>query len=143
MFQRYRGNPILSPNRWPYTVNAVMNAGAAEVNGTTVLLCRVEDRRGLSHLAVARSADGLSNWVVEQPPLLEPEPGVVHDSWGLEDARLTWVPELDRWVIAYVLRARWAGAVPGHHGRLPQRGAARHGTGAGGQERRAAAPPDR
>ena len=101
LFQRYRGNPILSPNRWPYTVNAVMNAGAAEVNGTTVLLCRVEDRRGLSHLAVARSADGLSNWVVEQPPLLEPEPGVVHDSWGLEDARLTWVPELDRWVIAY------------------------------------------
>ncbi len=101
LFQRYRGNPILSPNRWPYTVNAVMNAGAAEVDGTTVLLCRVEDRRGLSHLAVARSADGLSNWVVEQPPLLEPEPGVVHDSWGLEDARLTWVPELDRWVIAY------------------------------------------
>ena len=85
LFQRYRGNPILSPNRWPYTVNAVMNAGAAEVNGTTVLLCRVEDRRGISHLTVARSADGLSNWVVEQPPLLEPEPGVVHESWGVED----------------------------------------------------------
>jgi len=101
LFQRYRGNPILSPNRWPYTVNAVMNAGAAEVNGTTVLLCRVEDRRGISHLTVARSADGLSNWVVEQQPVLEPEPSVVHESWGLEDARLTWVPELARWVIAY------------------------------------------
>jgi predicted GH43/DUF377 family glycosyl hydrolase len=101
LFQRYRGNPILSPHRWPYTVNAVMNAGAAEVEGVTTLLCRVEDRRGISHLTVARSADGLSNWVVEQQPILEPEPGVVHESWGVEDSRLTWVPELGRWVIAY------------------------------------------
>jgi predicted GH43/DUF377 family glycosyl hydrolase len=101
LFQRYRGNPILSPSRWPYTVNAVMNAGAAEVDGTTTLLCRVEDRRGISHLTVARSADGLSNWVVEQQPIMEPEPGVVHESWGVEDSRLTWVPELGRWVIAY------------------------------------------
>ena len=68
LFQRYRGNPLLSPNRWPYTVNAVMNAGAAEVDGGTVLLCRVEDRRGISHLTVARSADGVSNWVVERQP---------------------------------------------------------------------------
>ena len=59
LFQRYRGNPFLSPNRWPYTVNAVMNAGAAEVEGSTVLLCRVEDRRGISHLTVARSAERL------------------------------------------------------------------------------------
>lgn len=101
LFQRYRGNPILSPQRWPYTVNAVMNAGAAEVEGVTTLLCRVEDRRGISHLTVARSADGLSNWVVDQHPILEPEPGVLHESWGVEDSRLTWVPELGRWVIAY------------------------------------------
>ena len=31
LFTRYAGNPILSPERWPYTINAVMNAGAAEV----------------------------------------------------------------------------------------------------------------
>ncbi|HZA04247.1 MAG TPA: hypothetical protein VE617_06765 [Propionibacteriaceae bacterium] len=101
LFTRYRGNPLLSPIRWPYTVNAVMNAGAAKVDGSTVLLCRVEDRRGISHLTVARSADGLSNWVVEHEPLLAPTPGLVHESWGLEDSRLTWVPELDRWVIVY------------------------------------------
>jgi len=101
LFTRYRGNPLLSPVRWPYTVNAVMNAGAAEVDGGTVLLCRVEDRRGISHLTVARSADGLSNWVVEHEPLLEPTPGADHESWGLEDARVTWVPDLGRWVIAY------------------------------------------
>ena len=76
LFTRYAGNPILSPERWPYTINAVMNAGAAEVDGTTLLLCRVEDRRGLSHLTVARSNDGFSNWVVDPEPLLAPTPGV-------------------------------------------------------------------
>jgi predicted GH43/DUF377 family glycosyl hydrolase len=101
LFRRYPGNPLLSPNRWPYTINAVMNAGAALVDDTTVLLCRVEDRRGLSHLTVARSSDGYSNWVVDEEPLLQPGPGLLHESWGVEDPRLTRVDELDAWVIAY------------------------------------------
>ena len=101
MFTRHPANPLLTPTRWPYPINAVLNAGAAEVEGNTVLLCRVEDRRGISHLAVARSRDGISNWVVDDDPLLAPTPGVTHEEWGLEDPRLTWVPELDRWVIAY------------------------------------------
>jgi len=101
LFRRYQGNPLLTPSRWPYTINAVMNAGAAQVDGTTVLLCRVEDRRGLSHLTVARSSDGFSNWVVDDQPLLESMPGMAQESWGVEDPRLTWVAELDAWVIAY------------------------------------------
>ena len=101
LFTRYAGNPILSPERWPYTINAVMNAGAAEVDGTTLLLCRVEDRRGLSHLTVARSNDGYSNWVVDPEPLLAPTPGVTAEVWGLEDPRLTWSTELEAWAIAY------------------------------------------
>jgi predicted GH43/DUF377 family glycosyl hydrolase len=101
LFRRHQGNPLLTPHRWPYTVNAVMNAGAALVDGTTVLLCRVEDRRGLSHLTVARSRDGVSNWVVEETPLLEPDPTLDHEAWGIEDPRLTWVAELNSWVIVY------------------------------------------
>ena len=101
MFTRHPANPLLTPARWPYPINAVLNAGAAEVEDGTVLLCRVEDRRGISHLAVARSRDGISNWVVDDDPLLAPTPGVTHEEWGLEDPRLTWVPELERWVIAY------------------------------------------
>lgn len=101
LFRRYPGNPLLEPSRWPYPVNAVMNAGAAEVNGSTVLVCRVEDRRGLSHIAAARSKDGVSNWVVDDVPLIEPGPGLVHESWGVEDPRVSWVAELDAWVIAY------------------------------------------
>ena len=101
LFRRFHGNPILAPNRWPYPINAVMNAGAAMVDGETVLLCRVEDRRGISHLTVARSRDGISNWVVDETPLLSPDPGRPEEEWGVEDPRLTRVDELDAWVITY------------------------------------------
>ena len=79
----------------------MINRRAAEVDGTTVLLCRVEDRRGISHLTVARSRDGISNWVVDEHPLIEPDPDAPHEAWGVEDPRITWVPELETWVIAF------------------------------------------
>ena len=101
LFTRYRGNPLLTPERWPYAVNAVFNAGATEVDDHTVLLCRVEDRRGISHLTVARSRDGISNWLVDEHPLIEPAPDAPYESWGVEDPRITWVEELERWVILF------------------------------------------
>ena len=101
LFSRYRGNPLLTPERWPYAVNAVFNPAATEVDGTTVLLCRVEDRRGISHITAARSRDGLSNWIVDEHPLIEPEPDAPHEAWGVEDPRITWVPEMEKWVIAF------------------------------------------
>jgi predicted GH43/DUF377 family glycosyl hydrolase len=101
LFTRYRGNPLLTPERWPYAVNAVFNAGATEVGDHTVLLCRVEDRRGISHLTVARSRDGISNWLVDEHPLIEPEPDASYEEWGVEDPRITWVEELEKWVILF------------------------------------------
>ena len=101
LFTRSPANPLLTPTRWPYRINAVMNAGATIVGDETVLLCRVEDRRGISHLTVARSRDGYSNWVVDDQPLLAPDPAWPEETWGLEDPRLTRVDELDAWVIAY------------------------------------------
>jgi predicted GH43/DUF377 family glycosyl hydrolase len=100
-FWRSPGNPILAPNRWPYPVNAVMNAGAAIVDGETVLLCRVEDRRGISHLTAARSRDGVANWVVDDTPLMVPDPQRPEEGWGLEDPRITRIDELDAWAIVY------------------------------------------
>jgi predicted GH43/DUF377 family glycosyl hydrolase len=48
---RHPANPILTSKDWPYSINSVFNAGATLLaDGTTLLLCRVEDRRGLSHL---------------------------------------------------------------------------------------------
>lgn len=98
LFQRHAGNPILTAADWPYPVNAVFNPAAAAANGETVLLARVEDRRGISHLTVARSVNGLDGWSVEPEPLLTPD-GETSEQWGFEDARVVWVDELDRWVI--------------------------------------------
>jgi beta-1,2-mannobiose phosphorylase / 1,2-beta-oligomannan phosphorylase len=99
LFVRDPGNPILTAEDWPYPVNAVFNPAAAALGGTTVLLARVEDRRGISHLSVARSADGVGGWSIDREPFLAPEDGVTSEQWGFEDARVVWVDELRRWVI--------------------------------------------
>ena len=62
LFQRYPNNPILSAKDWPYPVNSVFNAGATLVGEESVLVARVEDRTGMSHLCVARSHDGVGGW---------------------------------------------------------------------------------
>jgi predicted GH43/DUF377 family glycosyl hydrolase len=101
LFTRHPGNPILEPLRWPYPANAVMNAGATTIDGATLLICRVEDHRGFSHLAAARSQDGRANWVVSDTPLLAPTAERPEEAWGVEDPRVTRVDELDAWLIAY------------------------------------------
>jgi beta-1,2-mannobiose phosphorylase / 1,2-beta-oligomannan phosphorylase len=99
LFHRHPGNPILTAGDWPYPVNAVFNPAAVRCDGATVLLARVEDMRGISHLTVARSANGFDNWRVAAEPLLEPTPGIESEMWGFEDARTVWVEELGRFVI--------------------------------------------
>ncbi|HEX3057621.1 MAG TPA: hypothetical protein VHP82_15920 [Gaiellaceae bacterium] len=99
LFHRHPGNPILTAESWPYPVNAVFNPAAAALNGGTVLLARVEDLRGISHLTVARSSNGVDAWAIETEPLLAPAPGVDSEQWGFEDPRVVWVDELARWVI--------------------------------------------
>lgn len=99
LFQRHVGNPILTADDWPTPVNAVFNPGAALVDGVTVVLARVEDRRGISTLQVARSQDGIGDWVIAAEPLLAPEPGVDTEQWGFEDPRIVWAAELGTWVI--------------------------------------------
>ena len=82
LFERHPGNPILTAGDWPYPVNAVFNPAAAASDGKTVLLARVEDRRGISHLTVARSANGVDGWAIEPEPLLAPADGVASEQWG-------------------------------------------------------------
>ena len=58
LFTRHPGNPLLTAEDWPTAVNVVFNPAAAVVDGETVLLVRVETLTGISHLTVARSANG-------------------------------------------------------------------------------------
>jgi beta-1,2-mannobiose phosphorylase / 1,2-beta-oligomannan phosphorylase len=99
LFQRHPANPILTAEDWPYPVNAVFNPAAAQLGETTVLVARVEDLNGISHLAVARSGNGFDGWTIDAEPLLAPAEGVESEQWGFEDARVVFVPELDRWVL--------------------------------------------
>ena len=99
LLSRHPQNPILTAADWPYPVNAVFNPAAAEVGGTTVLIARVEDRRGISHLSVARSANGIDDWTIASDPLLASDGSTASELWGFEDARTVWVDELGRWVI--------------------------------------------
>jgi predicted GH43/DUF377 family glycosyl hydrolase len=101
LFARCRANPLLTAADWPYPVNAVFNPGAALLDGQTVLLCRVEDRRGLSHLTVARSDDGLTGWRVDPSPLIAPDGTDSTTRWGVEDPRVTRVDELGGWLVTY------------------------------------------
>ena len=78
-----------------------MNPGATRVGDETVLLVRVEDRRGISHLTVARSRDGVGGWTIDREPLLVDDPADHASMWGVEDARITRIDELDGWIITY------------------------------------------
>ena len=66
------------------------------------IICRVEDRRGLSHLCAARSANGVDGWKIDPAPTLMPDPDQYPEElWGIEDPRITFVPELQQYAVAY------------------------------------------
>ena len=102
LFERYEGNPILSVEDWPYKANSVFNAAAAQVEGKILLLARVEDYRGISHLTVAGSSDGVTNWKIDKKPTLLAQPDKYPEEiWGIEDPRITWIEEIKKWAICY------------------------------------------
>src|SRR5437762_5615020 len=103
LLRRHPANPLLSAKDWPYSINSVLNPGATRLpDGTTLLLCRVEDRRGHSHLCVARSANGVDGWQVDSQPTFLPDPeNYPEEVWGIEDPRITYIPEMDKYAVAY------------------------------------------
>jgi predicted GH43/DUF377 family glycosyl hydrolase len=108
LFRRQKTNPILSAADWPYPVNSVFNPGATLLpDGSTLLLCRVEDRRGHSHLTVARSVNGVDGWQIEPRPTFRSDPEQFPEElWGIEDPRITYVPELSKYAIVYTAFTR-------------------------------------
>jgi predicted GH43/DUF377 family glycosyl hydrolase len=89
LFRRFPGNPIIAAEHFPFTVNSVFNPGVTTFEGETLLLCRVEHRTGLSSLIVARSADGLNDWIIEPDRCMEPLIDSHDEQWGIEDPRIT------------------------------------------------------
>ncbi len=108
LITRHRRNPILTAADWPYPVHAVFNPAATLLpDGTTLLLCRVEDSRGHSHLCAARSANGVDGWQIDPQPTMPADPdNYPEELWGIEDPRITYVPELAQYAIVYTAYTR-------------------------------------
>jgi predicted GH43/DUF377 family glycosyl hydrolase len=108
LFHRHKLNPILTAAHWPYPVHSVFNPGATLLaDGTTLLLCRVEDRTGHSHLCAARSANGVDDWKIDPRPTLLADPEhFPEELWGIEDPRITYVPELNQYAVVYTAYTR-------------------------------------
>ncbi|MBM9579729.1 glycosidase [Leptospira sp. 201903070] len=103
LFRRHKTNPILTAADWPYPVHSVFNPGATLLkDGTTLLLCRVEDRTGKSHLCAARSVNGVDGWKIDAHPTMPSEPDrFPEELWGIEDPRITYIPEMGKYAVVY------------------------------------------
>jgi len=105
-FRRYGGNPIIRREDMPYPCNTVFNAAACKCGEEYILLLRVEDLRGHSHLTLARSEDGYRFNIDEKPwvePAEDPEFGP-YEEFGIEDPRIT--PMEDAFYITYTAFSR-------------------------------------
>jgi len=105
IFVRHKNNPLITPRDLPYQSNTVFNAGAADLGDEVLLLVRIESCSGRSHLTVARSRDGITDWKFERGALMHPEEGVPYEAFGVEDCRITWVEHMKRWCLVYTAYA--------------------------------------
>jgi len=102
IFIRDKNNPIITREDIPYRCNTVFNAAATEFNDEILLLLRVEDIDGHSHLTLARSKDGV-NFTVDESPWITPsndEEYAIYEKYGVEDPRITKID--DTYYITYV-----------------------------------------
>jgi predicted GH43/DUF377 family glycosyl hydrolase len=108
LFHRLPSNPLLTSADWPYPAHTVFNPGATQLaSGETLLLVRVEDRRGMSHLTAARSSDGVHNWRIDAQPTFCAEPEEYPEElWGVEDARIVRLESLDCFAVTYTAYSR-------------------------------------
>lgn len=92
-FERFYKNPIIKRSDIPYSCNSVFNAAACMFKDEYLLLLRIEDLEGISHLTIARSKDGI-NFIVDKQPWITPshDPGYeLYERYGVEDPRITQV----------------------------------------------------
>ncbi len=69
-----------------------------------MLLCRVEEKTGLSHLSAARSANGIDGWIIDKKPTLMHDPeNFPEEIWGIEDPRINLYPNCKNMPCLYSL----------------------------------------
>jgi len=94
-FKKYNGNPIIRREDVPYPCNTVFNAAACKYGDEYILLLRVEDLEGRSHLTLARSRDGIG-FTIDRMPWVIPSQDLYYEPYeryGVEDPRITQIDE--------------------------------------------------
>lgn len=86
----------------------MFNPGAVRLpSGDTLLLVRVEDRRGISHFTATRSQDGVSDWRIDPEPTFAPAPDrYPEELWGIEDPRIVFLEPLGCFAVTYTAYSR-------------------------------------
>ena len=111
VFARYGSAPLITADNLPFQANAVLNPGVAEIDDEVILLLRIEDRRGISQIRVAKSRNGVDDWLIAPKALLQPDlDRFPYEEWGCEDARVTQTGPR-KWLIAYTAYSRYGPAV--------------------------------
>ncbi len=102
LFTRYKNNPVLTPSDWPYKVNSVFNPGATIFQDKALLMVRVEEMTGRSHLCKALSNDGFTKWKIDKLPTLLPKSDEYpEEKYGIEDPRIVKLEKDDIYAIVY------------------------------------------
>jgi predicted GH43/DUF377 family glycosyl hydrolase len=90
-FVKHDKNPIIRREDVPYPCNTVFNAAACRYKDEYILLLRIEDLAGRSHLTLARSKDGV-DFAIDEKPWIVPsrDPGYeAYERYGVEDPRIS------------------------------------------------------
>lgn len=88
---RYKGNPILTKDDIPYTVETVHNAGVTKFDGRYVMLFRSHLATGRSIIGLAESKDGFQFKPRPEPFIVPSKEGTFaeYEEYGVEDPRIT------------------------------------------------------
>ncbi len=89
--KRWEHNPVITRDDIPFLCHTVFNAAATKLDGEYVLMLRVEDLRGRSVFALARSKDGFAFEIEDEPAMTPCEHGEFkcYEHLGIEDPRIT------------------------------------------------------
>ena len=101
--ERLAGNPLVVPAQIPFArASGAFNPGVCvdHRSGRVVLLVRVYERgTGRSSLALALSRDGTRIDEIRSAPAVARE--APYEAWGVEDARIAYLEEEERYAITY------------------------------------------
>jgi len=102
-FVKYEDNPIMEPQGDGFEAMAVFNPTVIVEDGIFYMLYRAEDRKGVSRIGLAESADGI-NFVRRSEPVLSPTER--YEIWGgCEDPRVVKIE--DTYYLTYTAYNGW------------------------------------